>query len=335
MAHVGFLHAEGGQALLSHPLFRTRDIDEARSQVAKVLCSHELRLAPTANALDARMFHFSIGRVSINRLDFGASVDVERDSIEDFYVVHMPISGTAEVCSGNDTVTSHPRLASVVAPTRPMRIRWHQGCDQIMIRIDRGLLDRHCAQHLGHELSRPVDFRLGMEIESRRLGAWRHLMEMLLAGVDGENGMFDSPLARPLLEQMVVGNLLFSQPNNYSDELRRPAPPIAPSHVKRAEEYIRANADKPITSIELARHAGVSTSALYAAFQNFRGVSPMAFLKLVRLERVRCELLAETEQHKTVTAAAMRWGFSHMGHFTADYKRKFGETPSQTLRRGF
>jgi len=58
----------------------------------------------------------------------------------------------------------------------------------------------------------------------------------------------------------------------------------------------------------------------------------MAFLRLVRFERVRDELLRGNES-TTVTAAAMRWGFSHLGRFAAEYRARFKESPSETLRR--
>ena len=50
----------------------------------------------------------------------------------------------------------------------------------------------------------------------------------------------------------------------------------------------------------------------------------------IRLARVREELLHGTE-NATVTGVAMRWGFTHTGRFAAAYRRKYGESPSQTL----
>lgn len=333
MEHARFLEAEKPRALLAHALFHTHDIDEAREKVAQVFCPHELRVMHAGESVDTRMCHVPIGGVSLNRLDYGATVHIDPGRLEDFCLVMMPISGVSEVSCGKDTIRSNPRLASVVTPTLPLRMHTQRDCDQLMVRIDRSLLERHCAQHLGRDLSRPIEFKLGMELDSSQIDSWCRLIELLVAETSNADGMLSSPLVKAHLEQMVVGALLFCQPNNYSDELRRPMPPIAPYYVKRAEEYIDAHADQPISVIELAEHAGVSTRALYAGFQNFRGVSPMAFLKSVRLERVRKELLAASPERDTVTELAMRWGFTHLGHFTADYKRRFGEAPSETLRR--
>jgi AraC-like DNA-binding protein len=60
----------------------------------------------------------------------------------------------------------------------------------------------------------------------------------------------------------------------------------------------------------------------------------MAYLKRVRLERVRAELAAPPRGgRRRVTEIATAWGFSHLGNFAKDYKKQFGETPSATLRR--
>ena len=59
----------------------------------------------------------------------------------------------------------------------------------------------------------------------------------------------------------------------------------------------------------------------------------MLYLKEIRLRRVNEELLRRNSGNETVTAVAFRWGFNHLGHFTTDYKRRFGESPSATLAR--
>lgn len=333
MVHARSLQVERSHSLMSHVLFRVNDLDEARERVANVFSPHDLRVLATGKALDARMCHVPIGNVSLNRLDYGATVHVDPGPTRDFFLVMMPLAGMSEVTCGKESIRSNSRWAAVVTPTLGLRMRMQHGCDQIVVRVDRALLERYCAQHLHRDLRRPLEFRLGMDMESSQAGSWCRLIELLVSASGQEHGMLASPLVRAHFEQTIVDALLFCQPNTYTEDLLRPAPPIAPHCVKRAEEYIRAHADRPMTIVELAEYAGASTRALYAGFQNFRSMSPMAFLKAVRLERVREELMSDGARRETVTAIAMRWGFGHLGHFTTDYKRKFGETPSQTRVR--
>lgn len=76
----------------------------------------------------------------------------------------------------------------------------------------------------------------------------------------------------------------------------------------------------------------MSLRGLYAGFREHRGISPMAYLRAVRLERVRHDLLNDPAID-SVTAAALRWGFGHLGRFSVEYRKSFGEPPGQTLRR--
>jgi AraC family ethanolamine operon transcriptional activator len=70
---------------------------------------------------------------------------------------------------------------------------------------------------------------------------------------------------------------------------------------------------------------------LHYAFQEVRGLSPMAYFKASRLNAVRQELKAAAAGTTTVHEIAQRWGFRHTGGFAADYRRLFGELPSQTF----
>lgn len=100
----------------------------------------------------------------------------------------------------------------------------------------------------------------------------------------------------------------------------------------RAEEYIRANAERAITIGEIAQAAGVSARTLFEGFQRFRGTTPLAMLKNVRLERVYAEL-KQAGPSACVTTVALKWGFVHLSRFAQMYRSRYGELPSQTLRR--
>jgi transcriptional regulator GlxA family with amidase domain len=102
--------------------------------------------------------------------------------------------------------------------------------------------------------------------------------------------------------------------------------------VRRAEALIAAHPDAPFTAEVLARAVGVSTRSLSRGFQLLLGQSPMAAVRRARLERVRLDLLAAPSA-ESVTDAAMRWGFLHLGRFSQQYASQFGELPSTTRRR--
>jgi TolB-like protein/Flp pilus assembly protein TadD len=82
---------------------------------------------------------------------------------------------------------------------------------------------------------------------------------------------------------------------------------------------------------DLAAHCGVAERTLHKQFQIFLGVSPLRYFRQLRLAAARARLLSGTG---SVTDAALAYGFSHLGRFSAQYRRTFAEPPSTTARRG-
>ena len=103
--------------------------------------------------------------------------------------------------------------------------------------------------------------------------------------------------------------------------------------INRAEELIRSDLANPLTLTDLCQGLNTSQRALYYAFQECIGLPPMEYLKRLRLYGVRRTLRKSDSQINTVTELAIKFGFWHMGQFSADYKKMFGETPSITLKR--
>jgi AraC family ethanolamine operon transcriptional activator len=101
--------------------------------------------------------------------------------------------------------------------------------------------------------------------------------------------------------------------------------------VDRACEAMLSQPDQPMSALALCAQVGVSPRKLEYCFRDVLGISPAKYLRTVRLNGVRRDLKRSTGAG--VHDLAARWGFWHLGEFSADYKRQFGELPSQTLRR--
>jgi transcriptional regulator GlxA family with amidase domain len=100
----------------------------------------------------------------------------------------------------------------------------------------------------------------------------------------------------------------------------------------RAEAWLRENLSEPPTIASLCAAIGASERTLYEAFREHLDATPKAYLKVLRLNAARHDLLEGTRGRR-VTDVALDYGFVHFGWFSQDYRRLFGETPSQTLRR--
>lgn len=319
--------------LLNNPtrqLFASHDVDETRAMVSRVMKTHQLGVVGHTQHLDARMHHVALGDVSVSRLRYGANVEIKPGPLEDFYLVQMPLAGHARIENGSHYVDSGPELASVLSPDDPTAMRWGADNDQLMIRIERSLLERTLAAQLGRPITDPLRFQLGFRW--RECVPWHSLMSYVLdcsaQGVD----LSQHKLVSAQMEQLVVATLLSLHGHNYSDAQPARCGAVLPRHVRRVQEYLQAHAHENIGAEELAQVAGVSLRSLYSGFKEFCGVSPMQYLKDLRLERARADLLRSADVGN-VAGVALRWGFAHLGRFSADYRARFGENPSQSLRR--
>jgi transcriptional regulator GlxA family with amidase domain len=95
---------------------------------------------------------------------------------------------------------------------------------------------------------------------------------------------------------------------------------------------MESNLDAPITLSDIVRAAGVPGRTLFKHFEDWKGVSPMRYLRNVRLQRAR-EALKRGRADTSVTEIAKSCGFNHMSRFSAEYRKRFGECPSKTLGR--
>ncbi len=103
-------------------------------------------------------------------------------------------------------------------------------------------------------------------------------------------------------------------------------------HVRRAEEIMRARLAEPLTIPALAAQVGVGKRALQSAFATHRKASPRVVLNAMRLDAARNALISARPM-ETVTTVALDFGFAHLGRFAQAYADRFGERPSDTLKR--
>lgn len=138
----------------------------------------------------------------------------------------------------------------------------------------------------------------------------------------GLRGEIEAELPKLLLKTIASGQVTG----------RRRSSAVRSRAASRALALISECSDEHLTVQGICDAIGVSQRTLRYAFQEQIGVSPKRYLQSARLAGVRRELRNATPEVKIVDVAN-RWGFWHMGQFAGDYRRHFGELPSETLRR--
>jgi AraC-like DNA-binding protein len=102
---------------------------------------------------------------------------------------------------------------------------------------------------------------------------------------------------------------------------------------RKIEDYVRARSAQPVYIAELCAATGVSERTLRKVCHEVYGVSPMRYLRIVRLNQARRALMEESDSPQRVTQAGLRFGFYDLGRFASEYRALFGELPSRTRRR--
>lgn len=145
----------------------------------------------------------------------------------------------------------------------------------------------------------------------------------------------DAPLDTAVMRGNLLQNILQIASSARLDESRlSPAERARAFHICRiARAFVEGSFEADIvpTIVDICTVVGVSERSLQYAFRSYVNMSPLTYLRMCRLNRVRATLRASDSKSTTVTAVAMRYGFLHLGRFAINYKQVFGEHPSATL----
>lgn len=320
------------QALLDRrPILHSRDIEETRA----FLSSRAIQLDLPGSPRDRAGFEVCYNGIYLHSLwlgfiRYGAIAAAHVQPTRGDYWVHFPLHGRLSVATAGEVHDCDPRHAALTSPVDVLAITSDARTARLSISIHGEALMRHLAGLLDDAPLQPLRFAPSLALET---GFGRFFAHMLRDAAEDfcQAAALAHPLAGNDFEQLVMTSLLLSHPHNYSAALRRRGRRVSPRDVRRAVDYIRENAGKPLTLGELAQASGVAGRTLLKHFHDAHGVSPMRYLRDHRLRLVREELLAGGAG--SVSEAAARWGFAHFGRFSIEYRRRFGESPSATLAR--
>lgn len=103
--------------------------------------------------------------------------------------------------------------------------------------------------------------------------------------------------------------------------------------VRRAREFLVDNISEPMQIIDVCRELRVSRRVLQYSFQDLLNINPVSYLRLLRLNGARRDLVSAGDGAVQVKDVVASWGFWHLSRFSSEYKKIFNELPSETLNR--
>lgn len=280
-------------------------------------------------ALDLRSLHLSSAKVASLKISDSAVTTAPYP----FYTVVTNRTGQMRTSvEGRSTVLGSRQMA-VTTPGRPVRVDYTGPATHInTVVIARQALEDELSAMLDRPVSRPVDF--GFEAVST-IGdsPFQLAMATLRHELSLEHGLLRHPVLGSHMTRMLMSGLLLGHPHSWSDELLRPAASGGPKAIRLVVEAVERDPMAFATVADLARVASLSVRSLEEGFRRFHNCPPMRYVRGVRLARAHEDLTAASFGATTATAIAQRWGFSHYGRFANEYRRRYGTTPTDTLRR--
>ena len=317
--------------LSKYTLLETDSVEAVRDAMTRAYCRHQVYVIHGQSKLAARHSQATLSALSLNYLTYGMEIIISASELPDFFLLDFPLSGRCSYRVGAREFVCAAGRGCVVSPGLSLRSTWCSDTELIAVKVPRAVLERHLTDALERPLTEPLRFEPEFDCSSGARASLRALVEFLVTELDRYDALRHSPLWCAQMERAMALGLLSAQRHNYTEALEAKITDAGPRYLSRAEAFIRANLANEIDIAAIASAAGVPERTLFAAYRKHKGLAPMAHYRALRLQAAR-DNLAHPQSQDTVASIACRWGFYHLGHFSRDYYRRFGEKPSETLR---
>ncbi len=324
-------------ALADHEVLCTDNVVEAEAALSPLLGDVRIRFGADGRGegFQATMNAVRLPQTALIYADLRAACTLSVRCAAEAFTVHMATHDPVRARVGAGEFTEVNAFRALVAgPGSAYVLDLGRDCPQLIMRIERDALERQLTRMLGRSVTEPVAFDPVGDLATDEAQRWHTAIQLLSSEIMSQGSLVQQGVGSMPIEELVISTLLYIQPSNYRERLRGTGRPAGRVAVRRAMEYIDDHLAERITLADLARHAGVSVRSIQAGFRDDLATTPVAYIRDRRLDQVRHVLLeALPSDGLTVGAVADRWGFGNAGTFAVRYRRRFGETPSETLRR--
>lgn len=304
--------------------------DDFEREVAPLLGAHRLQLRGHATRASFHMRHKPLHRMSLSTVRYGREVGVEVLAARDHWSVSKVSSGSVAVGAGASAQCHHQGTWTVYAHDCADALDFDARGAVQTLALPLQSLDAALNALLGHPAPRPLRLRHGPVDTPRQ----RQRLDAIAARLWSLDDALDDTPGRVLHlhEELALYEMLLVLPHDQSAALRQRPRPQGALPVRRARDFLHAHVQAgghgDLTLSDVARHAGLGVRALGEAFRRELGVSPMRYLRQLRLDQARLDLLGG---RCSVTEAATRWGFWNLGDFARHYRQRHGELPRAAM----
>lgn len=306
---------------LKHP-------EDVLQWMIKVNGPHRLYI-PDPQKIDFLHEGINVGAITFGTVQYSTLANISIDNLQHCYIFNVPIEGIQEIKIKSSTIYSSDEVAAIFSPHQPFSMILQPNCQKQMIRISKDKVENYLSQLLGYKIVKPLIFDIQAPMQGS-IKKWFNLAMNFQEFLLEAEYLLDFQNIWSNFEKNLISILLNSQPHNYSLELEHRLKG-KPSYLNYIEDVFKENLSQPITLNELEKILGISREKLYQDFNTYYGQSPVAYLRNLRFEETY-KRLKNIKPWENVSSIAMDCGFQQLGRFSQEYKNRFGELPSETLK---
>lgn len=321
------------EPMLIRETFRSHG--QGNDELAAALSTQEskIRISARRNSTIGFECEFrSAESISIGLCSYDREFQSLREADCGSFLIILPIRGHARFESQGKSYESFPGRASVLEGKEGDFGSVQDERQHFSLLLSRDDLARRLSTMLDKPISTRLDFEPIFDIDTGPGNLLLSLVQVTYKALCSFNTSRRSPIYVRSLVDAVATLVLESIPHRFSADLGAGAASISPRHVKRAIAFMRANLSRSISIHEIADSCNVSVRSLQKGFQDFHMTTPMAYLQHLRFEAVHNDL-QNPQPGDTVASLAGKWGFTNFSRFSVNYRRRFGQAPSTTLRQ--
>jgi AraC-like DNA-binding protein len=310
--------------------FATADPEQAHAFLRTVYGPFTLHLADAElNGFHLEYDGVATHRFAVERVRHATAVESLFAPADALVAVH-PLAGSLRLTSRRDELRAGPGDVLLCDASTDVRIT-SPHLDVEVVRLDAVAVARVATELTGFAAP-TLPIELCRAVSPARAANWRAMVAYLRRDVLAGDDVATGPLTRTALFRTLVAMLLETFPNPAISQIVSDGARARPHTLRRAIRYIEEHAGRDIGLADIAAAAGLGARGLQLAFRRHEDMTPLEYLRRVRLDRAHRDLLAATPAEITVSRIADRWGFPHHGNFSALYLRTYGCSPSATLR---
>jgi AraC-like DNA-binding protein len=320
------------EVFASHRVAASTTMDEAAAKLSEVFLPVTISSADRSPGLRMHLNALTAGRITFGYMRFREAVRVHTAEPVDYHL-DIPVQSQMTMRADRGTrFRATEKTAGVFMPGRSVELDCNDWFAQVAIMIPHRDLQSELELLLDVPASAPLEFDAEFDLTTDGGRAVLQAVRLVDEGSRRTPGLLAHPLAVRSLEQVFLHSLLLGQPHNYSAALAVPRVSSGARSVSRVVELLRNDPARPWTVGELASAVSTSVRSLQESFRRDLDTTPTAYLRRLRLERAREDLMTAASVTTTVSDVAARWGFLHVSRFASAYAERFGELPSATLR---